>query len=48
MSRLIAEKDRKKIDNMSKKDLGAFIMKENKNSGSFRYAVQTFVKRRKW
>ena len=48
MARLIESKDRKKIDSMSKKQLGSFIMRENKNSGSFRYAVQTFVKKRKW
>jgi len=46
--RQVSKEERKKIDKMSKKQLGSFIMKENKSSGAFRYGVQTFVKKRKW
>ena len=46
--RQVSKEDREKIDKMSKKQLGSFIMRENKNSGAFRYGVQTFVKKRKW
>lgn len=46
--RQVSKEDKERIDKMSKKQLGAFIMKERKDSGAFRYGVQTFVKKRKW
>jgi hypothetical protein len=46
--RRISKEDKAKIESMSKKQLGSFIMRENKNSGKFSYAVQTLVKKRKW
>jgi len=44
----LSKEDKEKIEGMSKKQLGSFIMKTPKNSGKFSYAVQTFVKKRKW
>jgi len=46
--RQVSKEEREKIDKMSKKQLGSFIMRTNKNSGAFSYGVQTFVKKRKW
>jgi len=46
--RQISKEEREKIDKMSKKQLGSFIMRTPKNSGKFSYAVQTFTKKRKW
>ena len=46
LARQIARQDKERIDSMSKKRLGSYIMRVNPSSGKFRYAVKKFVKKR--
>ena len=47
MARQTTAKERKRIEEMSKSQLGSYIMRASPKSGAFRYAVQKFVKKRK-